>query len=55
MDVLATVDVCVNETSPTVFCDKEGYNLIPFHMVSAVLEKSNEAVCEDNPNDKIEA
>ena len=28
MHVLATMDVCVNETSPTVFCDDEGYDLV---------------------------
>lgn len=55
MDVLVTVDVCVNETSPTVFCDEEGFDLVPFHIVSAVLEKTNKAVCEDNPTDEIEA
>ena len=28
MDVLATVDVCVNETCPIVFYDDEGYGLV---------------------------
>ena len=32
-DVLATVDVCVNEVTPTVFCDEEGYDIVPVHMV----------------------
>ena len=54
MDVLATVDVCVNETSPTVFCDDEGYDLVQFHMVSAVIEESEEAACEHDPINKIE-
>lgn len=36
MDILATVDVCVNEVTPIAFCDKEGYDLIPFHMISIV-------------------
>ena len=35
-DVLATVDVCVNEVTPTVFCDEEGYDLVPFHMVKLI-------------------
>ena len=38
MDILATIDVCVNEVNPTVFCDKEGYDLIPFQMVLAINE-----------------
>lgn len=54
MDVLATVDVCVNETSPTVFCDDEVYYLVQFHMVSAVIEESEEATCEHDPNNMIE-
>ena len=36
MDTLATVDVCVNEVTPIVFCDKEGYDLVPFKMVSII-------------------
>ena len=32
-DILATLDVCVNETMPTVFCDEEGYNVIPICMI----------------------
>jgi hypothetical protein len=35
-DVLATVDVCVNEVTPTVFCDEEGYDLTPFHMIRVI-------------------
>ena len=54
MDVLATVGVCLNKTSPIVFCDEEGYDLVSSHIVSVVLEKSNEAACEDNPIDEIE-
>ena len=25
--ILATLDVCVNEMTPTVFCDEEGYDV----------------------------
>ena len=28
MDVLATVTICVNDVTPTLFCDKEGYDVI---------------------------
>ena len=31
--ILATLDVCVNETTPTVFCDEEGYDIIPICMI----------------------
>ena len=31
--ILATLDVCVNETTPTVFYDEEGYNVIPICMI----------------------
>ena len=54
MDVLATVDVCVNETCPTVFCDDKGYNLVQFHMVSDVIEECEEAACEHNLINRIE-
>ena len=32
--ILATLDVCVNKTTPTVFCDEEGYNVIPICMIN---------------------
>ena len=35
-DVLATVDVCVNKTTPIVFCDEEGYAIIPIQMVRLI-------------------
>ena len=37
-DVLATVDVCVNEVTPTVFCDEQGYDLVPFHMIKVITQ-----------------
>ena len=36
IDTLAMVDVCINEVTPTIFCDKEGYDLAPFQMVSII-------------------
>ena len=32
-NILATLDVCTNELTPTMFCDEEGYDLFPFQMV----------------------
>ena len=47
-DVLATVDVCVNEVTPTVFCDEEGYDIIPVHMVRVLHEETK---LEDDKRD----
>ena len=46
MDTLATVDVCVNEVTPTVFCDEEGYDLVPFRMVSIIQEPLESKITE---------
>ena len=35
-DVLATVDVCVNEVTQTVFYDKEWFDIIPIQMVRVI-------------------
>ena len=38
-DILANVDVCVNKvTPPTVFCDEEGFDIIPIQMVKVIYE-----------------
>ena len=42
-DVLATMDVCVNEVTPTVFCDEEGYDIIPVHMIRVLHEEIKQA------------
>ena len=55
MDILATVDVCVNEVTPTVFCDEEGYDLVPFHMISIVndpLNKQNSEETSQEPQEE---
>ena len=45
--ILATLDVCVNETTPTVFCNEEGYDVIPICMIK-VNHKNGD------PEDKIQ-
>ena len=40
-DVLATVTICVNEVIPTLFCDEDGFDVIPIQMVN-VLETQEE-------------
>ncbi|MCO5581536.1 hypothetical protein L7F22_035422 [Adiantum nelumboides] len=41
--ILATLDICVNELTPTRFCDDEGYDLIPFNMIQGVLVTVDES------------
>ena len=36
MDVLATVTICTNNVNPILFCDEEGYDIIPMQMVNIV-------------------
>lgn len=33
-DILATLDVSVNDVIPTLFCDEEGYDIVPIQMLS---------------------
>ena len=51
MDILAILDVCVNEVTPTIFCDEEGYDLIPFHMVFAIKDHSNQQEIEEESHE----
>ena len=44
IQILATLDVCANETTPTKFCDDEGYDIIAFNMVNPTVEQKH---CED--------
>ena len=38
MDILATVDVCVNDVTPTAFCDEEGFDLAPLFTIRVIPE-----------------
>ena len=51
MDGQATVDVCVNEVTPTFFCDEEGYDLIPFQMVSVIKDHPNQQEIEEESHE----
>lgn len=42
IDVLATKDVHINETNLTIFCDKEGLNFFPFHMLRVLPKASSD-------------
>ena len=45
-DILATLDVCTNEVTLTMFCDEEGYDLFSFQMVR-VLQHTKEGEKEE--------
>ena len=36
IDVLAIATICVNDVTPTLFCDKEGFDIIPIQMVNVI-------------------
>ena len=40
MDILATVDMCVNKVNPITFCDEEGYDIASFQMINVIPEKT---------------
>ena len=48
MGTLATVDVCVNEVTPTIFCDKEEFEIVPFQMVSIILDPQDQINSEED-------
>ncbi|MCO5579057.1 hypothetical protein L7F22_032909 [Adiantum nelumboides] len=41
--ILSTLDICVNELTPTKFCDEEGYDLVTLQMASGILESGLES------------
>ena len=41
MQMLANIDVCVNETTPTKFVDEEGHDIAPFFMVNLIGEDTS--------------
>ncbi|MCO5577929.1 hypothetical protein L7F22_031764 [Adiantum nelumboides] len=41
--ILSTLDICVNELTPTKFCDEEGYDLVTLQMASVILESGSES------------
>ena len=40
MQMLATLDISTNETTPTKFVDEEGHDCTPFFMIRAVMPTS---------------
>ncbi|MCO5599137.1 hypothetical protein L7F22_053237 [Adiantum nelumboides] len=41
--ILSTLDICVNELTPTKFCDEEGYDLVTLQIKSVILESWSES------------
>ena len=41
MQMLANIDVCVNETTPTKFVDEEGHDIVPFFMVKSIKQDTS--------------
>ena len=39
--MLANIDVCVNETTPTKFVDEEGHDIVPLFMVKSMKEDTS--------------
>ncbi|MCO5565132.1 hypothetical protein L7F22_018803 [Adiantum nelumboides] len=53
--ILSTLDVCVNELTPTKFCDEKGYDLVTLQMASVILESGSESdENEENSTQKVE-
>ena len=36
LDILATIAICTNNVNPTLFCNEEGYDVIPLQMVNVL-------------------
>ena len=46
-DVLATVTICVNDVTPTLFCDKDGFDIILIQMVNVInIQEENNSIHE---------
>ena len=50
-DVLATVTICVNEVIPTLFCNEEGFDVIPIQMVNVLEHLEEESPTQDSYGD----
>ncbi|MCO5571753.1 hypothetical protein L7F22_025501 [Adiantum nelumboides] len=52
--ILSTLDICVNELTPTKFCDEEGYHLVTLQMASAILKSGSESDENEKLTRKVE-
>ena len=44
MDVLATITICVNDVTSTLFCDQEGYDVILVQMINVLYIQNKEHI-----------
>ena len=44
--ILATLDVCANEATPTKFCDKMGNAVFPIMMMNALKDEVSEVIIQ---------
>ncbi|MCO5609839.1 hypothetical protein L7F22_064071 [Adiantum nelumboides] len=52
--ILSILDICVNELTPTKFCDDEGYNLVTLQMASVILELGLEGDASEEPTHEVD-
>ncbi|MCO5568068.1 hypothetical protein L7F22_021763 [Adiantum nelumboides] len=52
--ILSMLDICVNEITPTKFCDDEGYGLVTLQMTSIILESNLEREDQDEATQEID-
>ncbi|MCO5593602.1 hypothetical protein L7F22_047617 [Adiantum nelumboides] len=52
--ILSTLDICVNELTPTKFYDDEGYNLVTLQMASVIFELGSESDDQEESTPVIE-
>ena len=48
MQMLATIDTCTNETTPTKFVDEEGYDCTPLWMIRTIMHDPPH-MCQNEP------
>ena len=53
VQILATLDVCVNDVNPTNFCDEQGFDIVPFQMMNVINEQSTENSKKQNLSMKL--
>ena len=56
MNILATLNVCVNEVTPTKLCDEDGYDLVPIMIVNTICggEQEEKETLEDQIDKYVE-
>ena len=53
MQMLATLDVCTTETTPTKFVDEDGHDVTPFFMLTVNMTNPHETENNNNQIGKV--